>query len=83
MNLTRRFLEASTRIERYVQGVSRVDAIGDQAAEDEAPAPRGPQGLDEDATGDRVAEGGGPKRTSIVCATGASIRRTESIPLAR
>ena len=59
MNLTRRSLEASAWIKRYVQGVLRVDATGDQAAEDETPAPRGPQGVNEDAAGDQVADGGG------------------------
>ena len=59
MNLTRRSLEASAWIKRYVQGVLRVDATGDQAAEDETPAPRGPQGVNEDAAGDQGAEGGG------------------------
>ena len=33
MHLTRRSLEASTWIKRYVQGVLRVDATGDQVAE--------------------------------------------------
>ena len=33
MNLTRQSLEASGWIKRYVQGVLRVDATGDQAAE--------------------------------------------------
>ena len=60
MNLTRRSLEASAWIKRYVQGVLRVDATGDQAAEDETPAPRGLQGVNEDAAGDQGAEGGGP-----------------------
>ena len=59
MNLTRRSLEASAWIKRYVQGVLRVDATGDQAAEDETPAPHGPQGVNEDAAGDQVADGGG------------------------
>ena len=59
MILTRRSLEASAWIKRYVQGVLRVDATGDQAAEDETPAPRGPQGVNEDAAGDQVADGGG------------------------
>ena len=59
MNLTRRSLEAGAWIKRYVQGVLRVDATGDQAAEDETPAPRGPQGVNEDAAGDQVADGGG------------------------
>ena len=59
MSLTRRSLEASAWIKRYVQGVLRVDATGDQAAEDETPAPRGPQGVNEDEAGDQVAEGGG------------------------
>lgn len=59
MNLTRRSLEASAWIKRYVQGVLRVDATGDQAAEDETPAPRGPQGVNEDAAGDQGAEGSG------------------------
>ena len=58
MNLTRRSLEASAWIKRYVQGVLRVDATGDQAAEDETPAPRGSRGFEEDATGDPIAEGG-------------------------
>ena len=40
MNLTRRSLEASAWIKRYVQGVLRVDATGDQTAEDED-GPRG------------------------------------------
>ena len=59
MNLTRRSLEASAWIKRYVQGVLRVDATGDQAAEDETPAPHEPQGVNEDAAGDQVADGGG------------------------
>ena len=59
MNLTRRSLEASAWIKRYVQGVLRVDATGDQATEDETPAPCGPQGVNEDAAGDQGADGGG------------------------
>ena len=59
MHLTRRSLEASAWIKRYVQGVLRVDATGDQAAEDETPAPRRSQGVKGDATGDQVADGSG------------------------
>ena len=58
MNLTRRSLEASAWIKRYVQGVLRVDATGDQAVEDETPASRGSRGFEEDAAGDPIAEGG-------------------------
>lgn len=58
MNLTRRSLEASAWIKRYVQGVLRVDATGDQAAEDETPTPRGSRGVKGDAAGDLIAEGG-------------------------
>ena len=58
MHLTRRSLEASAWIKRYVQGVLRVDATGDQADEDETPAPRGSGGVEEDAAGDPIAEGG-------------------------
>ena len=58
MHLTRRSLEASAWIKRYVQGVLRVDATGEQAVEDETPAPRGSRGVKEDATGDPIAEGG-------------------------
>ena len=36
MHLTRRSLEASGWIKRYVQGVLRVDATGDQVIEDDA-----------------------------------------------
>ena len=59
MHLTRRSLEASAWIKRYVQGVLRVDATGDQAAEDETPAPRRSRGVKGDATGDQVADGDG------------------------
>ena len=59
MHLTRRSLEASAWIKRYVQGVLRVDATGDQAAEDETPAPRRSQGVKGDATGHQVADGSG------------------------
>lgn len=58
MNLTRRSLEASAWIKRYVQGVLRVDATGADAAEDETPASRGSRGFEEDPAGDPVAEGG-------------------------
>ena len=59
MHLTRRSLEASAWIKRYVQGVLRVDATGDQAAEDETPAPHRSQGVKGDAVGHQVADGGG------------------------
>lgn len=58
MHLTRRSLEASAWIKRYVQGVLRVDATGEQAVEDETQAPRGSRGLEEGAAGDPIAEGG-------------------------
>ena len=59
MHLTRRSLEASAWIKRYVQGVLRVNATGEQAVEDETPAPRGSQGVKEDAAGDQIAEDAG------------------------
>lgn len=40
MNLTRRALEASGWIKRYVQGVLRLDATGDRAVDDNAVPPR-------------------------------------------
>ena len=58
MNLTRRSLEASAWIKRYVQGVLRVDATGEQVAEDETPAPYGSGGVKGDAAGDLIAESG-------------------------